>query len=180
MDSSNKAYSQVQLCYTTRSCFSTQQDALLLASASMSSWRGCITLQKTPPEYCRCLPRSLVPHCHVSKFANLVQVLNRQLQVQKGDAFGIFCVQDLPFWRGRLGVHRVPSVVFLRGPGALPAVYDASNTKRLDIAKLVADNSWQVLTFWCCLVHLTQYLTSWGQHPAKSAERPCTVKCTMQ
>ena len=54
-------------------------------------------------------------------------------------------MQDLPFWQERLGVHKVPSVVFLRGPGALPAVYDASNTKRLDIAKLVADNSWQVL-----------------------------------
>lgn len=34
--------------------------------------------------------------------------------------------------------------MFLRGPGALPAVYDASNTKRLDIAKLIADNAWQV------------------------------------
>ena len=56
------------------------------------------------------------------------------------------CVQDLPYWQGRLGVHRVPSLVFLRGPGALPAVYDASNTRRLDIAKLVADNSWQVLS----------------------------------
>ena len=54
------------------------------------------------------------------------------------------CVQDLAFWQGRLGVQRAPCVVFLRGPGALPAVYDASNTKRLDVAKLVADNSWQV------------------------------------
>ena len=53
-------------------------------------------------------------------------------------------VQDLGFWQGRLGVHRAPSVVFLRGPGAVPAVYDASNTKRLDVAKLVADNAWQV------------------------------------
>ena len=53
-------------------------------------------------------------------------------------------MQDLAFWQGRLGVHRAPSVVFLRGPGALPAVYDTSNTKRLDVAKLVADNSWQV------------------------------------
>ncbi|KAL3131728.1 DnaJ subfamily C member 16 [Trebouxia sp. C0009 RCD-2024] len=56
-----------------------------------------------------------------------------------------WAAEDLPFWQSRLGVHRVPSVVFLRGPGALPAVYDASNTKRLDIAKLVADNSWQVV-----------------------------------
>ena len=53
-------------------------------------------------------------------------------------------VQDLGFWQGRLGVHRPPSVVFLRGPGAVPAVYDAANTKRLDVAKLVADNAWQV------------------------------------
>lgn len=66
------------------------------------------------------------------------------------------CVQDLPFWQTRLGVHRVPSVVFLRGPGALPAVYDASNTRRLDIAKLVADNSWQVLPFTYCLAQLVQ------------------------
>ncbi len=53
-------------------------------------------------------------------------------------------LQDLTFWQGKLGVQRAPSVVFLRGPGALPAVYDASNTKRLDIAKLIADNAWQV------------------------------------
>lgn len=65
-------------------------------------------------------------------------------------------MQDLPFWQARLGVHRVPSVVFLRGPGALPAVYDASNTRRLDIAKLVADNSWQVLLFIYCLAWLVQ------------------------
>ena len=54
-------------------------------------------------------------------------------------------LQDLVFWQGKLGVLRAPSVVFLRGPGAVPAVYDASNTKRLDIAKLIADNAWQVM-----------------------------------
>ncbi|DBA85275.1 TPA: DnaJ subfamily C member 16 [Trebouxia sp. C0005] len=53
--------------------------------------------------------------------------------------------EDLIFWQGKLGVQRAPSVVFLRGPGALPAVYDASNTKRLDIAKIIADNAWQVV-----------------------------------
>lgn len=54
-------------------------------------------------------------------------------------------LQDLTFWQSKLGVQRAPSVVFLRGPGALSAVYDASNTKRLDIAKLIADNAWQVM-----------------------------------
>ncbi len=58
-------------------------------------------------------------------------------------------LQDLIFWQGKLGVQRAPSVVFLRGPGALPAVYDASNTKRLDIAKLIADNAWQVMRCMC-------------------------------
>ncbi|KAL0042325.1 hypothetical protein WJX77_009183 [Trebouxia sp. C0004] len=53
--------------------------------------------------------------------------------------------EDLVFWQGKLGVQRAPSVVFLRGPGALPAVYDASNTKRLEIAKLIAENAWQVV-----------------------------------
>ncbi len=54
-------------------------------------------------------------------------------------------LQDLAFWQGKFGVQRAPSVVFLRGPGALPAVHDTSNTKRLDIAKLIADNAWQVM-----------------------------------
>lgn len=53
--------------------------------------------------------------------------------------------EDLTFWQSKLGVQRAPSVIFLRGPGALSAVYDASNTKRLDIAKLIADNAWQVV-----------------------------------
>lgn len=69
-----------------------------------------------------------------------ITALHHSVESSKG------CLQDLAYWQGRLGVHRVPSVVFLRGSGALPAVYDASNTRRLDIAKLVADNSWQVLS----------------------------------
>lgn len=73
-------------------------------------------------------------------------------------------------------MHRVPSVVFLRGPGALPAVYDASNTKRLDIAKLVADNSWQVLLLVYSLaqsIHLAKVKTA----PAESVHNTMCSRC---
>lgn len=52
--------------------------------------------------------------------------------------------QDATFWRERLGVQRAPALVFLRGPGVAPAVFDTSNSKRLDVGKLAVDNQWQV------------------------------------
>ena len=63
-------------------------------------------------------------------------------------------LQDADFWQDKLGVQRAPSLVFLRGPGALPAIFDASNTKRLDIARLIADNAWQVILLHCFSIWL--------------------------
>ena len=57
-------------------------------------------------------------------------------------------VQDAGFWQQRFGVQRAPALVFLRGPGVAPAVFDTSNSKRLDVGKLASDNQWQVsMTF---------------------------------
>ena len=71
-------------------------------------------------------------------------------------------MQDLGFWQNQFGVQRAPSVAFLRGPGALPAVFDASNTRRLDVVKLVADNAWQVkpiMALTCVLLLYAAILT---------------------
>ena len=56
-------------------------------------------------------------------------------------------VQDAGYWQERFGVQRAPALVFLRGPGVAPAVFDTSNSKRLDVGKLASDNQWQVGTF---------------------------------
>ena len=55
-------------------------------------------------------------------------------------------MQDAGFWKERFGVGKVPALVFLRGPGVAPTIFDTSNSKRLDVGKLASDNQWQVNT----------------------------------
>jgi len=55
-------------------------------------------------------------------------------------------MQDAGFWKERFGVVRASALVFLRGPGAAPTIFDTSNSKRLDVGKLASDNQWQVNT----------------------------------
>ena len=53
--------------------------------------------------------------------------------------------QDLDFWEDKYGVRHLPAVVFLLGPGAAPAVYDAGSGQRLNIAQLAAKHQWPLV-----------------------------------